>query len=141
MTKRDLIEDALKEALEQISIDNGYETNLWGNVKKRFIFPEEDPELPLVCVNSGPERINYQPGGFQDRYLTVFIRFYLQSKDDVKEDQAKMLRDLEKVFEDNSKLILSDGSTVRDTRVILIETDQGVLAPLGTGEIQIVVEY
>lgn len=141
ITKRGLITEALKEKFEEISQANGYNINLYENVKKVFIFPNDDPELPLVCVVAGPENITYQPGGFQDRFVTVMVRFYVTSQDDVIAEQEKIIKDIETVVEKYSKLELSDGSTVRDTRITLIDTDQGVLAPLGAGEIQLIVEY
>ena len=140
-TKRTLIVKALAEKLKGITKEAGYETNLYGNVKERLIFPSDDPELPMVCLSSGSETITYQPGNFQDRYLQVLIRFYVESQDDVILAQENIIKDIEKVVEDNSKLSLGDSTSVRDIKIQLIDTDQGVLHPLGTGEIQLVVEY
>ena len=58
ITKRGLILSALVEALKEISVDNGFNTDLYGNVKDRFIFPSDDPELPIICVTSGSENID-----------------------------------------------------------------------------------
>jgi len=140
MTKRGLIATALREALKEISQDNGYNTNLYENVEKRFIFPDDDPELPIVTFVMGRESIRYQPGGFQDRFITVSIRCYVEGDDSV-EKTEKIIQDIEAVVEKHSRLVLSDGSTIRDMKVELIDTDQGVLAPLGLAEIQLVVEY
>ena len=115
--------------------------DLYGNVMKRFIFPSDDPELPIVCLTSGSETINYQPGGPQDRFLTVVIRFYVESQDDIVEKQEKIIQDIERVVETSSRLMLGDGTMTRDIKIQLIDTDQGILAPLGTGEIQLIVEY
>lgn len=140
-TKRGLIAEALKNAFSQISQENGYRTNIYGNVKKRFVFPEDDPELPLISFSTGTETIQYQPGGFQDRYLSVSIRCYIENADDSIRVTEDIIKDVEEVVEKSSRLQLSDGSTVRDIRINLIDTDQGVLAPLGLAEIQLVVEY
>ena len=140
-TKRGYILEALKKELKKISVENGYNTNLYGNVEKRFIFPSDDPELPIICLTAGSETITYHPGGLKDRYLTVVVRFYIESQDDIVDKQEKIIQDIEKVVEDNSVLVLENGEVTRDTRIQLIDTDQGILAPLGTGEIQLIVEY
>lgn len=140
-TKRGYIAEALEEAFKVISVANGYKTDLYENVKKRFIFPDDDPELPLISFSVGTETINYQPGGMQDRYLTVTVRCYITSQDDSITKTTEIIEDVEKVVEENSRLQLDDGSTIRDLRVTLIDTDQGVLAPLGLAEIQLIVEY
>ena len=140
-TKRGLVAEALKEAFKVISKDNGYLTNMYENVKKRFIFPDEDPELPLISFSVGTETIQYQPGGFQDRYLNVIVRCYISDQNDSITATENLIKDIEKVVEANGRLQLSDGTTVRDIKITLIDTDQGVLAPLGLAEIQLIVEY
>lgn len=140
-TKRGLVLEALKEELKKISKANGFNLDLYGNVKKRFIFPSDDPELPIVCLTAGSESITYQPGGPQDRYLTVVVRFYVESQDDIVDKQEKIIQDIEKVVDSSSRLVLGDGTITRDIKIQLIDTDQGILAPLGTGEIQLIVEY
>lgn len=140
-TKRGLIADALKEAFKEISQAKGYNTNLWDNVMKRFIFPDDDPELPLISFSAGTENIRYQPGGFQDRFLNITVRCYVTSQDDSIKATSDLIEDVETVVEKNSRLSLADGTTVRDIKITLIDTDQGVLAPLGLAEIQLIVEY
>tara|TARA_B100001146_G_C16140621_1_gene416569 strand:+ start:11 stop:439 length:429 start_codon:yes stop_codon:yes gene_type:complete len=140
-TKRGMIADALKDAFKQISQDNGFETNLYENVEKRFIFPDEDPEMPILTFVMGTESINHQPGNFQDRYITVTVRAFVEGNDNSQDKTEKIIKDIETVVENNSRLLLADGSTIRDLKVTLIDTDQGVLAPLGLAEIQLVVEY
>ena len=140
-TKRGLISEALETKFKEISIANGYPLDLWGNVLKRFIFADEDPELPLISFSAGSESINYQPGGFQDRYLNVAVRGYINNQDDSVAEVEKLIQAVERVVEENGRLLLSDGTTVRDIRVISIDTDQGVLSPLGLAEIQLIVEY
>lgn len=140
-TKRTLIRTALEEAFKTITVSNGYNTDLYESVTPRFIFPDDDPQLPLISFTMGQENITYQPGGFQDRYLGVSVRAYVEDPDGSGEPIENLIQDIEAVVESNSRLALSDGKTVRDIRVTLIDTDQGVLAPLGLAEIQLVVEY
>lgn len=140
-TKRGMIASALKEAFKDISQTNGYNTNIYENVLKRFIFPDDNPDLPLITLSAGPEQIVYQPGNFQDRYLSVGVRAYISSEDDTITSLEKLIQDIEKVVENNSRLLLEDMTTIRDLRVTSIDTDQGVLAPLGVAEIQLIVEY
>lgn len=140
MTKRGLIVDALREAYKEIQKPT-YNTDLYENVEKRFLFPEDNPQLPIITLAAGQETINYQPGGFQDRYLTVVIRAYIEDANDSIAVLEDLIQDIEAVTEKYSSLTLSDGSKVRDIKITLIDTDQGVLAPLGTTEIQLIVEY
>lgn len=140
-TKRGQITNALKEAFKVISQSNGYKTNLYENVSKRFLFPDENPELPMIALTAGPEQIEYQPGGPQDRYLTLTVRAYVESQDDSIKATEEIIQDIEKVVEINSRLLLEDGTMTRDIRVTTIDTDQGALAPLGVAEIQLIVEY
>lgn len=141
ITKRGAIAEALKEALKTISQANGYNTNLYSNVQKRFIFPDEDPEIPIITLSAGPERIDYLPGGAQDRYLTLSIRAYIEDQNDSIKATEDIIKDIETVVEKNSRLVLQDGSMTRDIRISLINTDQGVLSPLGVAEIELIVEY
>lgn len=141
ITKRGLIAEALKTAFQTITVDNGFNTDLYSNVQKRYIFPDEDPELPIITFSVGPERIVYQPGGPQDRYLGVSIRAYVEDADDSIAATESLIQDIETLIESQSRLALSDGSTIRDMRIDLIDTDQGLLAPLGVAEIQLTVEY
>lgn len=141
MTKRGLIAEALVTAFKSIKVSNGYKTDLFDNVEKRFIFPDENPQLPLLSFSTSTETIRYQPGSLRDRFLSVNIRCYIEDENDPQTTLESLIQDVERVCESNARLILSDGSTVRDIKVTLIDTDQGVLAPLGLAEIQIVVEY
>lgn len=141
MTKRGLIAEALKSAFKSINLVNGYNTHLYENVEKRFIFPDENPQLPLLSFSTSTETIRYQPGGAQDRFLSVNVRCYIHDENDPQSTLENIIQDVERVAEQNARLALSDGSTVRDIKVTLIDTDQGVLAPLGLAEIQLVVEY
>lgn len=141
ITKRGMIVTALETAFKTISIANGFRTDLYESVTPRFIFPDEDPQLPLVSFSAGQENIRYQPGGFQDRFLNINVRAYVEDPDATGTPIENLIQDIETVAKNESRLALSDGSTVRDIKVILIDTDQGVLAPLGLAEIQLVVEY
>ncbi len=140
-TKRLLIRNALEAAFKQISVDNGYLTDLFESVTPRFIFPDENPQLPLISFTMGQENIQYLPGGTQDRFLAVSLRLYVEDPDGSGEPIANLIMDTERVIEESSRLVLGPSDTVRDIRVTLIDTDQGVLAPLGLAEIQLVVEY
>lgn len=140
-TKRGLIVSALDTALKTITVANGYRTDLYESVIPRFIFPDEDPQLPVISFTAGQENIVYQTGGFQDRYLQLQIRAYVDDPDGTGSPIENLIKDIEELVETNSRLALSDGTTVRDIKVTLIDTDQGVLAPLGLAEIQLVVEY
>ena len=69
------------------------------------------------------------------------LRCYIEDQSDSITATEKLIEDIETVLENNARLVLSDSTTVRDIKILSIETDQGVLAPLGLAEIQLVVEY
>lgn len=140
-TKRGLIAEAFLEELKHITVSKGFNTDLYGNIHKNFVLPGDDPEVPMINFTTGTERIVYQPGGFQDRYLQLSIRCYVEDSSDSIRATDLIIADVERVIDGSSRLVLSDGTTIRDMKISLIDTDQGVLAPLGVAEIEVVVEY
>lgn len=139
-TKRTLITKALQKQLKEISVSNGYNTDLYENVLDRFIFPDTNPDLPLLCLTSGRENISYIPGGLQERSLTIIVRGYVEAEDPTAKLED-LIVDVETCVKKNERITLSDGSRFRDIRAVAIETDEGVLAPLGIFEMELVVEY
>ena len=95
-------------------------------------------------MNAGSETREYQGGGFKDRYLSVTIRIYVQ-EEDAQVKLNEVMEDIETVIENNSNLQYTDKLNtiynVHQMSVISIDTDEGVLEPLGVGEMLIEVRY
>lgn len=143
-SNRQAIVKALTEALKVIDGSLEFNTDLSNNVHDRIKFWDEVDEYPAVHLSAGTEIRQYQGGGYKDRYLTVTIRCYVKSEDSVEQLEG-LLADIEFVVEKNSRLAYQDRQGVpqftHDILIVSIDTDEGVLSPLGVGEIQLRIHY
>ena len=143
-TRRLGIVNALVEKLKLIDGQNSYLTNLYENVSPRLKFWDEVDEFPAVHLNAGSETREYQAGGYKDRFLSITLRCYVQEEDSVQALDESM-EDVETVIEENSRLAYTDrqGNTqyTQQITVVSVDTDEGVLEPLGVGEMLIEVRY
>jgi len=146
-TRRMAIINALVDKLKAIDANGGFHTNVFNNVHPRLKFWDEVTEFPAIHLNAGSETREYQGGGYRDRFLSVTIRCYVNEEDAV-EALEKLLEDVETVIEDNSRLEYIDnqqptGNTqyTHQISIVSIDTDEGVLEPLGVGEMLLEVRY
>jgi len=143
-TRRLGIVNALADKLKDIDGTGAFLTDLSRNVSPRLLFWDEVEEFPAVHLNAGSETREYQGGGYKDRFLNITLRSYVQDEDSVKA-LDELLEDVETVLEDNSRLSYTDrtGTTqyTQQITVLSIDTDEGVLEPLGVGEMTIEVRY
>ena len=143
-TRRQGIVNALVTKLKQINGSGAYHTNLEENVSPRLKFWDEVEEFPTVHLNAGIETREYLTGGVKNRYMTVTLRCYVNEEDAVDALDA-LLEDVETVLEDNSGMTYTDKlgvtQTIQQITIFSIETDEGVLEPLGVGEVTIEVRY
>ena len=76
--------------------------------------------------------------------MSITIRCYVQDEDSVLALEA-LLEDVETVLETNSSLEYKDRSNTshytQQITIVSIDTDEGVLEPLGVGEMLIEVRY
>ena len=110
----------------------------------RLKFWDEVEEFPAIHINAGSETRQYQTGGYKDRFLNVTVRCYVNQEDSVSA-LDELLEDAETVLEENSKLLYLDRNGLEQhthqITILSIDTDEGVLDPLGVGEILIEVRY
>ena len=143
-TRRLGIVEGLVEALKKIDGTGDFLTDLNENVSPRLKFWDEVEEFPAVHLNAGGETREYQGGGYKDRFLSVTLRCYVQDEDSVAALDA-LLEDVETVIESNSRLQYKDRNNktlyTQQITVASIDTDEGVLEPLGVGEMLIEVRY
>lgn len=144
VSKRSNIIEALVTALKTINGSGQFLTDLNNNVSGRLKFWDEVEDFPAVHLNAGSETREYQGGGFKDRYLSVTIRIYVQ-EEDAQVKLNEVMEDIETVIETNSNLQYTDKLNtvynVHQMSVVSIDTDEGVLEPLGVGEMLIEVRY
>jgi len=144
-SRRSNILRALVTKLKDIDGSGAFLSDLANNVEPRLKFWDEIAEFPAVHLNAGPETRIYQAGGYKDRFLSVTIRCYVSDDEDATEALNVLMEDVETVIENNSRLKYYDAMNneynAQQITVVSIVTDEGVLEPLGVGEIQIEVRY
>ena len=144
-TKRRKIVDALVEKIKLVNGQHPYNSNIFNNVSGGLKFLDEIEEYPKICVVAGDESREYQTAGFKWRFLTLSIRAYVKDEDDAQEELALLFEDIEKIIDENDALVydtsvVPNGTTTSMT-VDSISTDEGVIAPLGIGEMSVTVRY
>ena len=143
-TRRLGIIEAMVSKLKDIDGTGQYLSNVNENVSPRLKFWDEVEEFPALHLNAGSETREYQGGGYKDRFLSVTVRCYVQSEDAVLA-LDELLEDVETVLEENSRLKYKDRNNVdqytQQITIVSIDTDEGVLEPMGVGEMLIEVRY
>ena len=143
-TRRRAIVEALSEKLEQINGNAPFRTSV-ARVERRLKFWDEVQEFPTIHVGAGSETREYDGGGFRFRFLQITIRCYVSDDDDVILALEELLEDVESVLEENDPLEYTDSTGASQftaqTTIGAVTTDEGVLEPLGVGEITIEVRY
>ena len=142
-TRRSQILDALVEKFKAINGTGDYRTQLSNQVFPTMKFWDEISTYPAVHLSAGTETREYYGSNNRWRFLTITIRAYVNQEDPV-EALCLLLEDLEYVLDNNLSISYSDsygsGGTAQQT-ILSIDTDEGVLAPLGIGEMIIEVRY
>jgi len=143
-TRRRSIVEALATALEGINGNAPFRTSV-AKVERRLTFWDEVQEFPTIHIGAGAETREYDGGGFRFRFLSLTIRCYVSDDDDVILALEELLEDVETVLEDNDPLEYTDStgasqSTVQ-MNIVTVDTDEGVLEPLGVGEIVCEIRY
>jgi len=143
-SRRKRIIDALVTQLKTINGQGAFLTDVGENVHPKLKFWDEIEEFPALHLNAGSETRLYQTAGVRDRFLAVTIRCYVQNED-AQEELNELMEDVETVIENNSRLEYTDKMNnvyyTQQITVVSIDTDEGVLEPLGVGEILIEVRY
>lgn len=143
-TRRQSITNALVDVLKKINGTGQYLTDVGNNVSPRLKFWDEIEEFPAIHLNTSGETRQYQAAGYKDRFLNVTIRCYVNEEDAV-DALDSLLEDVETALEENQRLRYIDrrgnAQFTHQNTIISIDTDEGVLDPLGVGEILIEVRY
>jgi len=142
-TRRGAILNALAEKFKEIDGSGSFKARLDGNVETRMKFWDEIEQYPAVHMAAGAETREYWGGGNKWRFLSITIRAYVNDEDPIQELE-ELLEDIETVIDANNTLTyqqLGTNAGVSQFTVISIDTDEGVLAPLGIGEMIIEARY
>ena len=143
-TRRLGIVNALVENLKKINGQFPYQIDLEERISPRLMFWDEINEFPAVHINAGPETRVYQGGGFKERYMNLTIRCYVEQEDAVAALEG-LMEDIETVIEDAGYMQYFDRTgkpqAIQKMSILSIDTDEGVLEPLGVGDIIVEVQY
>ena len=143
-SRRRAVVEALAVALERINGQPPFRSSV-AKVERRLKFWDEVNEFPTIHVGAGTETREYDGGGFRFRFLTLTVRIYVSDDNDVVEALEELLEDVETVIEDSDPLTYYDSTgasqTTVQTTIATVDTDEGVLEPLGVGEITLEIRY
>ena len=132
------------DKLKQIDGNGAFHTDLEENISPRLKFWDEVTEFPAVHINAGREAREYLTGGVKNRYLSITLRCYVNEEDAVNALDA-LLEDVETVLEDNTSMTYKDklgvSQGIQQITVLSIDTDEGVLEPMGVAEMVTEVRY
>ena len=143
MSSRSAIVESLVTLIKTIDGKDTFNLDLYDNVLGKLVFWDEINDYPTVCVSAGQEQREYLPGGFKWGYLGVSIKIYVQSDEQPLNELEAVLEDIEGLLDANNHLEYDSvgPKNITDIRVVSIVTDEGLLAPDGVGELNIVVQY
>ena len=142
-TRRSAILSALAEKFKEIDGSGAFKSRLDDNVETRMKFWDEIEQYPAIHMAAGAETRQYWGGGNKWRFLSITIRAYVNSEDPI-EELEELLEDIETVIDANNSLTyqqLGTDAGVSQFTVLSISTDEGVLTPLGIGEMIIEARY
>lgn len=140
MSARSKIVEALVTKLKTIDGSEGFNTRLYDNVFNKLKFWDEVDDKPSLYLNAGTELREYQPGGFKWAHLSLSIRVYVEDE----EPEARLeeiFEDIEKIIDENGNLEYETGKFTEDIKILSIMTDEGLLNPIGVGEVTLQILY
>ena len=142
MGARSRIVESLVLKLKEIDGTGAYKSNLSSNVLNKMVFYDEISDFPTVCVVAGYESREYLPSAFTWGYLNISLKIYVEDENS-QQLLENVLSDIEYVVSNNEKLTYDSGAGEQTADILItsIQTDEGVLAPLGVGEINITARY
>jgi hypothetical protein len=144
-TARKRISDSLVAKINEIDGNHPFNSNMFLNAHSGLTFLDDIQEYPKVCVVAGDETRQYQPNEFKWRFLSLSIRVYVEDQDDPQEVLTQMMEDIERVIDENDVLTYDDTVSPNLTTTSLtlqsLSTDEGVLKPLGVGEMILECRY
>jgi hypothetical protein len=139
-TARSKIVNTLVTLIKEIDGTGTWQSDLYNNVENRLKFWDEVDDYPAVFLNAGAEAWEYQPGGFKWAYLSVSCRIYVNDE----EPEARLeeiFEDIEKIVDDNGNMEYETGNSIEDMKILSINTDEGLLNPIGVGELNLQIMY
>lgn len=143
MSARSKITEKLVELFKEINGQGIYTANVYDNVTGKLLFWDEVNDYPHLCVVPGAEQREYLPASFKWGYLSISVKIYVNSDDNPLDELEVILEDIEKVVDANYHLVFNTDTSdkIEDLRIVSITTDEGLLAPYGVAEVDLVAQY
>lgn len=113
----------------------------YDNVIPKLKFWDEVEDFPHCSVSSTGEQREYLPSSFEWGYLTISIRVYVKEDMTAPETLDALLGSIEDLIRANIVLSYDVGKETTDMRILSVDTDGGLLEPLGVGELLLIVQY
>lgn len=113
----------------------------YNNVIAKLKFWDEVQDFPFCSVSSTGEQREYLPSGFEWGYVTISIRVYVKEDMTAAETLDSLLSEIEDLIRANIVLSYDTNKETTDMRIISVDTDGGLLEPLGVGELLLIVQY
>lgn len=142
MSARTSIVDALVTKFKAITGTTAWSSNLNENVFPLMKFYDEVHDFPSVFVTAGYENREYHPSNFRWGFLTISVKVYVND-DYATQVLEDILSDIELCVAQNEQLVYGNGAGQSTAEILIqsIQTDEGVLHPLGVGEITLTARY
>jgi len=144
MSRRTSIVKAFATKFKLINGTGVYKTNLFNNSFPVLKFWDEVNDFPAVFVVAGGETREYLPGGFAWGFLNVSLKVYTKGEDS-QQLLENLIEDIETVVTDLRGVVQYDTSgsqfSTSEISITSITTDEGLLAPYGVGEVNLLVRY
>jgi hypothetical protein len=114
-----------------------YNFNIFNNVIRRMKFLDEINDFPTICVNAGEESRTYDTLGLTTGELNLTIRSYVKAENPITTAE-NLADDIEHIV-----YHLGDRSDigVLDITIQSVSTDEGLVAPFGILEIEVLARY
>jgi len=141
MSYRTKIVTALVNTIsEEVNGAGLYNSDLRRRVYNKLKFWDEVDDYPTVFLTAGQETRDYLPSAFKWANLLVNIRIYVKSENP-EEELEGILEDIERIIDGFGTLEYDTNKMIEDMQILTINTDEGLLAPIGVGEMTIKILY
>lgn len=129
--------DTLKEEMNGV---DPYITDIRGRAFNKLKFWDEIDDYPSVHISAGQETREYLPSNFKWGHLMASIRIYVQ--DEYPEERLEeIFEDIERIIDSYGRLEYDTNKFTEDMQILSINTDEGLLTPIGVGEMAIKIMY
>jgi len=135
-----IVKSLVDKISEEVNGTITYNSDLRQRVYNKLKFWDEVDDYPSVFITPGQETRDYLPASFKWGHLLVSIRIYVKSENP-EEELEGILEDIEKVIDSFGNLSYDTNKFIEDMKILTINTDEGLLAPIGVGEMTIKIMY